>query len=371
MQSQTAANGPNHDARTPQTARRSRVFLLIGAGLIAAGVGLLLWRDRVPAPPAMPAPSTVDALTPQTVAAMDSPAFAHSDGWRVDAAGADPSEPADPWPSLPARSASPTRGASWRCNWRPALTGATCSSPWTVRRPTLPAITGNVDSRGAPAGYTTLYAPEDHRRRPLGRRTAQRCGPAADGSPHQARVEIWRSWGQTPLRAVAIDALPPAAPPAWPGVLLLVSGLLCVLAAWAWWPMSQAVRPTALAQLANVADAKYAGDWARRLALGGGALTVLGALLGLWWLTLAGVGLLALAGLLRPVLWLKRSWPRCLSTSASPCRCCPSATFPSSTWACWAASACSWSTGCSFRDRRRAARRRWRLPPSSWPAGRW
>ncbi|MEZ4718324.1 MAG: hypothetical protein R2851_19865 [Caldilineaceae bacterium] len=50
MQSQTAANGPNHDARTPQTARRSRVFLLIGAGLIAAGVGLLLWRERVPAP---------------------------------------------------------------------------------------------------------------------------------------------------------------------------------------------------------------------------------------------------------------------------------------------------------------------------------
>ncbi|MEZ4609498.1 MAG: hypothetical protein R2838_04430 [Caldilineaceae bacterium] len=126
----------------------------------------------------------------------------------------------------------------------------------------LPAITGNVDSRGAPAGYTTLYAPEDHRRRPLGRGTAQRCGPAADGSPHQARVEIWRSWGQTPLRAVAIDALPPAAPPAWPGVLLLVSGLLCVLAAWTWRPMSQAVRPTVLAQLANVADAKYAGDWA-------------------------------------------------------------------------------------------------------------
>ncbi|MEZ4555221.1 MAG: hypothetical protein R2854_01990 [Caldilineaceae bacterium] len=49
MQSQTAANGPNHDARTPQTARRSRVFLLIGAGLIAAGVGLLL-GGRVPAP---------------------------------------------------------------------------------------------------------------------------------------------------------------------------------------------------------------------------------------------------------------------------------------------------------------------------------
>ncbi|MCB9159118.1 MAG: hypothetical protein H6644_04555 [Caldilineaceae bacterium] len=160
MQSQTAANGPNHDARTPQTARRSRVFLLIGAGLIAAGVGLLLWRDRVPAPPAIPTPSTVDALTPQTVAAMDSPAFAYSDGWRVDAAGADPSEPADPW-------REPAGTVSFAYTGRELALQLAPGDYWGYLFVTvdgapanaLPAIVGNVDSRGAPAGYTTLYAP--------------------------------------------------------------------------------------------------------------------------------------------------------------------------------------------------------------------
>ncbi|MCB0158667.1 MAG: hypothetical protein KDD83_11100, partial [Caldilineaceae bacterium] len=91
------SSGQYNGAQAPQTARRSRILLLIGIVLIAGGVALLIWRDRLPAAPAMPAPRPVDVLTPQTVAAMDSPAFAYSDGWRVDTTGADPSEPADPW----------------------------------------------------------------------------------------------------------------------------------------------------------------------------------------------------------------------------------------------------------------------------------
>ncbi|MEZ4718325.1 MAG: hypothetical protein R2851_19870 [Caldilineaceae bacterium] len=289
------------------------------------------------------------------------------------AAGADPSEPADPW-------REPAGTVSFAYTGRELALQLAPGAYWGYLFVTVDGAPANVAGHHRQRGQSrrpgrlhyVVRARRDHRRRPLGRRAAQRCGPARRRQSTPGARRDLAQLGTDAAAGRGHRSLPPAAPPAWPGVLLLVSGLLCVLAAWAWRPMSQAVRPTALAQLANVAGAKYAGDWARRLALGGGALTVLGALLGLWWLTLAGVGLLALAGLLRPVLWLRRSWPRCLSTSASPCRCCPSATFPSSTWACWAASACSWSTGCSFRDRRRvAASRRWRLPPSSWPAGRW
>ncbi|MEZ4555222.1 MAG: hypothetical protein R2854_01995 [Caldilineaceae bacterium] len=286
------------------------------------------------------------------------------------AAGADPSEPADPWREPAGTVSFAYTGRSWRCNWRPALTGATCSSPWTVRRPTLPAITGNVDMRRPGRLHYVVRARRDHRRRPLGRRAAQRCGPAPTAVhtrrvPRSGAVGDRRRCGPWPSIVAARSAA------GWPGVLLLVSGLLCVLAAWAWWPMSQAVRPTALAQLANVADAKYAGDWAR-LAMGGGALTVLGALLGLWWLTLAGVGLLALAGLLRPVLWLSAFVVALPFYFGVTLPLLPQRNFSIIDLGVLGGVGLLVVHGLLFpRPQARRRPRRWRLPPSSWPAGRW
>src|SRR5690606_31030913 len=95
----------------------------------------------------------------------------------------------------------------------------------------LAKLRGNDDSQGNAAGYMTLLAPE----RAIDGQPAPIWVPVhrseTDG-PHRARVELWRGWGQTPLRGVAVDLPADSAvdaagtqragqAPLWPGVLLL------------------------------------------------------------------------------------------------------------------------------------------------------
>ena len=157
---------------------------------------------------------------------MDSPVFTYSPGWRVAPDGADPSEPADPW-SEPSGALSFTyTGGELALRLAPGdywgyLYVTIDGEPANL----LPNMRGNVDSRGRPAGYRTFYAPEAQQDDGPSAQW-QRIHRAADASrAHTVAVEVWRSWGQTPLRGIAVDALPPPPLPRWPGVLLLALSL--------------------------------------------------------------------------------------------------------------------------------------------------
>jgi O-antigen ligase len=176
----------------------------------------------------------------------------------------------------------------------------------------LPVIRGNVNSQGQLGGYRTFYAPEQQ--------TA--AGPSAqwvkvykgDGSAltREARMEVWRSWGQTPLRGVAVLE-PTTGPsledePVWPGVLALVLGGWCALFA---------LRKQILLHPAvgGAAPAPAQRSWLfidNGLALFQGmvaaalsaSLTIAGVTLNQWWIVLAGLGFLFLVSLHRPAIWL-------------------------------------------------------------------
>jgi len=167
----------------------------------------------------------------------------------------------------------------------------------------LTNVRGNVDSQGEPAGYKTTYAPELATESGAGVvwRTLHR---AADDGPHQVRIEFWRGWGQTPLRGVAIDALPAPPPPRWPPVALMVAGFWLLV-----WGAQEKLqgrrRPVWMRSLGErlALSPRLAGYAPVAAAV---SVIIMGASvwLDLWWLGLAGLGLLALAALLRPVLWI-------------------------------------------------------------------
>jgi O-antigen ligase len=176
----------------------------------------------------------------------------------------------------------------------------------------LPVISGNVNSQGQLAGYHTFYAPEQQ--------TA--AAPSAqwvkvyegDGSEitREARIEVWRSWGQTPLRGVAVLG-PTIGPsledkPVWPGVLALVLGGWCILFALRNQILfHQAIGGPALAPgqrswlFIGNGLARLQGTIATAL---GASLTVAGISLNQWWVVFAGLGLLFLVSLHRPAIWL-------------------------------------------------------------------
>lgn len=287
------------------------IMAVAGIALLLAGTAWLLWLHDDAAQPTPPPPARVEALTAQTVARMDSPPFVYDAGWQVSATGADPGEPADPWTMPSGTVTFAYTGRELALNLAPGdywgyIYVTVDDAPATA----LPMITGNVDGHGAPAGYKPLYAPENQT--PETQAGQQATTPwlvvhrSDHAGPHQARIEVWRSWGQTPLRAVAVDALPAPGLPVWPGVLLLVGGALCLLTLLLGTksPRMPVPQLPALARVrAGTAHARTQlfAAWAAML---GGALVVTGVVLTLWWAALAGVGLLTLAGLLRPALWL-------------------------------------------------------------------
>ncbi len=285
---------------------RSGFALLMGTLLLAAGA-TWLWLGSGPAgessAPAS-APQSVDRLNPGDIASMDSSVFDYSPGWRVSAEGADPSEPADPW-------TQPAGTLTFAYRGRELALALAEGDYWAYLYVTVdgePAnglihVRGNVDGQGDPAGYKTAYAPD----------LATKAGPgvvwrtlhrAADDGPHQVRIEFWRGWGQTPLRGVAIDALPAPAPRRWPAAALMVIGFWLLA-----WGVPETLRgrqrPAWLRSLSyRLALSPRLATYAPVTATA--AVIILGASvwLDLWWLGLAGLGLLALAALARPALWI-------------------------------------------------------------------
>jgi hypothetical protein len=203
--------------------RKSNAWIAAGAAVLCCA-GLvwlaLAWRqDDAPAP--LPVPSVVVELTPGSAAAMTSQPFTYSAGWQVSDAGADPPEPVAPWDE-------PAGVVEFAYQGRDLLLSLAPGDYWAYLFITVdgapanqaPAIPGNTDSRGDAAGYKPLYAPERAGQPPRWLLVHRAAG---DG-PHPVRVEVWRGWGQTPLRGVAVDLPLPTPWPLWPGVALVVAG---------------------------------------------------------------------------------------------------------------------------------------------------
>ncbi|RME59986.1 MAG: hypothetical protein D6790_09955, partial [Caldilineae bacterium] len=275
------------------------LFLL----LVAGG-----WFGLLDGPQTPPEPQRAEALVPGVVARMDSPVFRYTPGWQVSPAGADPAEPADPWNEPSGQVTFAYQGRSLALNLAVgAYWGYIYVTVDGAPANRLVVIPGNVNSTGSLAGYKPLLAPE--------RQTPQGPAPqwvmvhrAPDEGPHQVEVEVWRSWGQIPVRGVAVDGLPPQPLPLWPGVALaLLGAILLIVAGWQWLVhiahgllrvMARLIPDFAPALLARLPDGL--GFLLVGLGL---ALVAAGVYASSWLLTDLGLALLAVAGLLRLELW--------------------------------------------------------------------
>jgi O-antigen ligase len=285
--------------------------------LVAAVGWLLLAGPNLGVPLGQPQPAP--ALTSGVVARMDSPAFRYSDGWRLSPAGADPSEPGDAWNE-------PAGRVSFAYSGRELALQLAVGDYWSYIFVTVdgaPAnrlanILGNTDSRGNAAGYKPLLAPE--RQSEAG--TSALWVPvhsAADDGPHTVEVEVWRGWGQIPLRGVAVDALPAPRLPLWPAALFGLGAMGAL-----YFALKNRTRMTRMTRMTRIKSERNLGmpcpgflsalirpirvirihPWL--LSFWPGALFLIGAgvFLDNWLLTDAGLALLALAAFLRPELWV-------------------------------------------------------------------
>ncbi|MBX3000557.1 MAG: O-antigen ligase family protein [Caldilineaceae bacterium] len=284
---------------------------LLWLAALLFGLAALSWFLIRPqdSPASLPLPTRTESLEPGTIASMDSPVFVYDRGWQISSKGADPAEPADAWTQPSGRLFFDYEGAAL------ALSLA-MGDYWGFLYVTvdgkpanqLPTIPGNPNGRGEDAGYKPLLAPE--------RQTPDGPSPqwilvhvAPDRGPHQVEIEVWRSWGQTPLRAVAVDALPSSPLPSWPGVAL---GLVAVWAAV--WGMLRRQTADGRRQTGTLRITRYAlriirafpalPDAILFLLLSVGLLVIAVGVIGDQWLvTVAGLLLLALVGMQRPLLW--------------------------------------------------------------------
>jgi len=192
-------------------------------------------------------PTIQTRLSSGSVASMESPIFSYSPStgdsagdsagdstaddarsWVVNATGADPSEPADPW-SEPSGVITFTYSGSELAlqlavgNYWGYIFITVDGEPANL----LPNIANNHNSMDTPAGYKTFYEPEKAQDgAPIARWLPVHRSPSSSTDElYTARVEVWRSWGQVPIRGVAVDALPADPWPAWPGALLIFVGL--------------------------------------------------------------------------------------------------------------------------------------------------
>lgn len=275
-----------------------------------AGLSWLLLATRWERAAAPPVAAVQSALVSGGVATMDSPFLRYSGGWTVGPQGADPHEPADPWNQ-------PSGVVEFPFTGNELMLEVAVGDYWGYLYATvdgdpanlLPAIPGNLNSQSDLAGYKTFYEPEKAVDGQPGTRwlPIHRVPNLPPDTLHQARVEVWRSWGQTPLRAVAVDALPARALPLWPGALLLLLALAVA-------PLSH------LSYLTQRAEGRSApGAFNSRgplneafplttgsIWVGSAAVLIIGLAVWLdrWWLCLAGLVLLGGVSVLRPSLWL-------------------------------------------------------------------
>jgi O-antigen ligase len=272
---------------------------LAGAACLFLAAMLLILALRAEQPAESPAPIRAATLRPGVVANMDSPALIYSAGWHVSPEGADPREPADPW-------VEPSGVLTFTYTGRDLALRLAPGDYWGYLYITvdgapanrLAVIPGNPNALGQPAGYRTFYAPERPGMSPVWVPAHRTDDPT---QLHTVRVEVWRSWGQTPLRGVAVDALPAPRFPLWPGLLaaLVGTGLLI----WTW-PPSITTRLAPLSRLFGWSIGPVTSAPRREaLAALGAALVALAMLTGAWWLALPGLALLAYASLVAPSLW--------------------------------------------------------------------
>jgi O-antigen ligase len=274
---------------------------------LIGGLAGLFWLRSVTTPPVViatqPTFVATSPLPSGVVASMDSSGFRYSPGWRVDQHGADPSEPAAPWQEPAGTVEFEFVGDSL---WLLLVVGdywgylyVTIDGEPANR---LPILSGNVNSQGQLASYKTFYAPEQQTPTGPSEQWLQVYQSAsAPQQLHRARIEVWRSWGQTPLRGVAVQEAKPLSLPRWPGFLLLVI---------AFWSVGLALlRPFAALtgvkeRLPRILDRLKLEESALPLAVVGLLVLATGVTLNQWLLTLLGLGLLGLASLFRPTLWI-------------------------------------------------------------------
>lgn len=331
-----------------------RTLVVLGFMLVVGGIGwmALFWNQTerlcaecVPVEPVNLEPSRIDAaLDSGTMSTMNGSPFRYlpEGTWTVSEDGADPGEPQSPdlQPAgvLEFEYAGEeldlliATGNFWGfmlvtidgqpANLLPKISGqklvqegAACGQDDCMMLKQRLAQMGVV-------GYKTFYEPEtqtDAEWRaglPTKRWLRVHREPNPSHEPRQVRIEVWRSWGQMPLRGVAVDALPPEPKPLWPGVLIMVAGfglLGCVLdirrllnhsiGGWltdsgGWF--ARAVRGSIQPLITqSVPPTVY---WA--VAGLGGVVIAIAIMLQLWWLTLAGLGLLALTTLFCMTPWV-------------------------------------------------------------------
>ena len=277
-------------------------YLALICGVLGS-VWLIVAYGWQPDQATLPTATQQAELTAGAVATMDSPVFAYSPGWAVDENGADTQEPADPW-------REPSGVVTFQYQGQALALQLAVGNYWGYLYVTVdgePAnlladIRNNHNSQQESAGYRTFYAPE---------RQGTDCLPQAQWIPvhsastdgvHDVRVEIWRSWGQIPLRGVAVDGLPKAPQPLWPGVALLIAGI------WLYFLNSShsLFKKLSFSEKTQflAGPIHYADTLALLTALCAMALLIVGILNEQWMFTLAGYGLLACAALWQPVLWM-------------------------------------------------------------------
>lgn len=176
-------------------------------------------------------------LTSGIVASMDSPVFTYSPGWDITEQGADPHEPADPW-------AEPSGVIEFEYSGSELAFELAVGAYWGYLFVTVDGEPANLLAdffsnrtvQGQRVGYKTFLEPEKTKDGQPQPRWVRIHRTRESNGPHHVYVEVWRSWGQIPIRAVAIDALPKPAWPPWPGFLLLLTGgWLSAAALMRWW----------------------------------------------------------------------------------------------------------------------------------------
>ena len=125
------------------------------------------------------------ALVGPIIATMDSPVFEYSPGWHVTRAGADPSEPANPWVEPAGIVTFPYRGNELALQLAAGdfwgyLTVTVDGRPANL----LPNVRGNTDSLGQAAGYRTFYEPENQ----IGRSAHTSLDAEFTSSPYGWRI---------------------------------------------------------------------------------------------------------------------------------------------------------------------------------------
>ncbi|MBI3958324.1 MAG: hypothetical protein HY328_05900, partial [Chloroflexi bacterium] len=300
---------------------------LIALICLAAAGGWLVLRTAQPSR-SFETPRQTTSLASGVVARMDSPAFTYSDGWEVSPAGADPAEPDDAWNE-------PAGRLTFAYGGRELALQLAVGNYWGYIFVTvdgapanrLASIPGNANSLGEAAGYKPLLAPE--RQTDEGQATLWvPVHSADDDGPHTVQVEVWRGWGQIPLRGLAVDALPAPPRPLWPAALFGLGAIWSLYFGIKIHSLFQSVlirpirqirvlffRAILQARLLATGDEKTQTPQANSLRyvffnrivpFWPVALLLIGAgvVADNWLLTDAGLALLALAALLRPELWV-------------------------------------------------------------------